>query len=228
MNGSETLMGACSRLRSHAFRRRIWRSWLRLRSAARLLAPLCRSGSTLLSALALSALALLAAALAWSVVGLTVLALCAPAALLARREIGRRRLLVLANDDLGTIGQVGKAGRHHAIGGRQAAGYHGFGFILLRHHHRFRGDNVAVADDVAERSRGTALHGRGRNNDRLRECVDLEPHIDELSRPYLKIAVGEFGLQLERPGGRIDLVVDAGELAGIDHRNSVIAEDVDR
>src|SRR5437879_3522254 len=144
MNGSETLMGACSRLRSHAFRRRIWRSWLRLRSAARLLAPLCRSGLTLLIALALSALALLAAALALSVLGLTVLALCAPAALLARREIGRRRLLVLANDDLGTIGQVGKARRHHAIGGRQSARYDGIRFVLLRHHNRLRCYNVEI------------------------------------------------------------------------------------
>src|SRR5258706_6728224 len=148
MNGSETLMGACSRLPSQTFRRRSWGSWLRLRSAARRLAPLCGSGLTLLIALALSALALLAAALALSVLGLsvlglTVLALCAPAALLTRREIGRGRLLILANDDLGAIGQVGKAGRHHAIGGRQAAGYHGVGFVLLRHHNRFRGYNVA-------------------------------------------------------------------------------------
>src|SRR5260370_3538745 len=183
MNGSETLMGACSRLRSHAFRRRIWRSWLRLRSAARLLAPLCRSGLTLLIALGLSALALLAAALALSVLSLTVLVRCAPAALLARREIGRRRLLVLANDHLGAIGQVGKAGRHHAIGGRQAARDHGICFVLLRQHNRFRGYNVALADDIAERPRRTALHGRGRYNNRLRKGVDLEPHIDELTRP---------------------------------------------
>src|SRR6266851_6680574 len=188
MNGSETLMGACSRLRSHAFRRRILVSWLRLRSAARLIAPLCGSGLALLIALALPALALLAAAfalsiLALSVLGLTVLALRALAALLARREIGRRRLLVLANDHLGAIGQVGKAGRHHAIGARQAVGYHGIGFVLLRHHNRFRGYDVALADDIAERSRRPALHRRGRDNDRLRKGVDLEPHIDELTRP---------------------------------------------
>src|SRR5229473_1600661 len=181
MNGSETLMGACSRLRSHAFRRRILVSWLRLRSAARLLAPLRRSGLALLIALALHALALLAAALALSVLGLTVLALRAPAALLARREIGRRRLLVLANDHLGAIGQVGKAGRHYPIGGRQAAGYDGIGFVLLRHHNRFRCYNVALANDIAERSRRPALHRRGRDNDRLRKGVDLEPHIDELT-----------------------------------------------
>src|ERR1700730_972835 len=178
MNGSETLMGACSRLRSHSFKRRIWGSWRRLRSAARLIAPLCGSGLTLLIALGLSALALLAAALA-----LSVLALCAPAALLARREIGRRRLLVLADDHLGAIGQVGKAGRHHAIGGRQAARYDRIRFVLLGHDNRFRGYNVAFADDIAECPRRTALHGRGRYNSRLRKCVDLEPHIDELTRP---------------------------------------------
>src|SRR2546430_13291592 len=92
------------------------RSWLRLRSAARRLAPLRGSGLTLLIAFALCALAPLAAALA-----LTVRALHVPAApFFARREIGRRRLFLLADNDLGAIGQVGKAGRHHAIGGRQS------------------------------------------------------------------------------------------------------------
>src|SRR6267378_1326362 len=87
-------------------------SWLRLRSAARLLAPRrgCGSSLTLLIALALTALALLAATLvlsvlALSVLGLTVLALCVPAAaFFTRRKISRRRLLVLADDDFGAVG----------------------------------------------------------------------------------------------------------------------------
>src|SRR5258706_9052225 len=68
-------------------------SW-RLRPTARRLAPLRRSGLTLLIALALSAIGLLAAALALSVLalsvlGLSVLCLTVPvAAFLARREIG--------------------------------------------------------------------------------------------------------------------------------------------
>src|SRR5258708_24947125 len=88
-------------------------SW-RLRPTARRLAPLRRSGLTLLIALALSAIGLLAT-LALTVLALSVLALRGPAALLARRQIGRRRLLVLADDYLGAVGQVGKAGRHHTI-----------------------------------------------------------------------------------------------------------------
>src|SRR5664279_3986549 len=156
MNGSETLMVACS--------------WLRLRSAARRLAPLRGSGLTLLIAVAL-----LAAALALSVLALSVLAQCALAALLARREIGRRRLLFLADDDLGAVGQVGKAGRHHAVGGRQAARDHRIGFVLLRHHDRFGRYDIAVADDIAEGPRRTALDCGGRYDQRLREGVDLEP-----------------------------------------------------
>src|SRR6266852_5857089 len=95
MNGSETLMDACSCWRSHTFTRRILASWLRLRSAARRLAPWRGSGLTLLIAFALNALA------SFGVLALTVFALRPPAALFARREIGRRRLLLLANDDPG-------------------------------------------------------------------------------------------------------------------------------
>src|SRR6267154_2931386 len=143
----------------------IWESWLRLRSAARRLAPLRGSGLTLLITLDLTALALLAATLALSVLGLSVLGLTvlglalSAAAFLARREIGRRRLLIPANDNLGAIGQVGKTGRHHAIGGRQAARDDGIRFVLLRHHHRLCRYNIALADDVAEGPRRTALHG---------------------------------------------------------------------
>src|SRR5712675_2011064 len=171
----------------------IWESWLRLRSAARRLAPLRGSGLTLLIALALIALAFLAAALALSVLGLTVLGLTVPAAaFLARREIGRRRLLIPANDDLD-----------------------GIGFVLLRHQNRLCRHNIAVADDVAEGPGRTALHGGARYNHRLRYGFDLEPHIDELARPKLEIGIGKFGFELERPGGRIDLVDNAGQLAAI-------------
>src|SRR6266403_513695 len=181
MNGSETLIDACSRSRSHTFKRAILGSWLRLRSAARRPAPLRGSGLTLLIAFTLAALAPVAAALALSVLGLSVLglsviALRIPAApFLARREIGRRRLLLPADNDLGAIGQIGKAGRYHAIGGRQSAGDHRIGFVLLRHHNRFGRHDVSVADDIAERPRRTALHRRGRYNQRLRKRVDLEP-----------------------------------------------------
>src|SRR6266404_9780226 len=79
MNGSETLIDTCSRLRSHTFKRRSLRSWLRLRSAARRLASLRGSGLALLIAFALVALAPLAAALALSVLALSAVALLLPA-----------------------------------------------------------------------------------------------------------------------------------------------------
>src|SRR3981189_2582791 len=94
-------------------------SWLRLRCAGRRLS-LRGSGLPLLTALALT------------VLGLPVLR--APAAFLARREIGGRRLLVLADDDLGAVGQVGKAGRHHAIGGGQSAPSPRIPLFLSRYH----------------------------------------------------------------------------------------------
>src|SRR5450432_669275 len=164
-------------------KRRVLGSWLRLRCAARLIAPPRGSGLTLLVALAsLAPLAL--TVLGLTVLWLSVLGLTFPAAaFFARRQIGGRGLLVLADDDLGAVGQIGKAGRHHAIGGRQSAGDDGVGFVLLCHHNRFRRDNVTVADDVAERSRRPALHRRRRHHYRLCEGVDLETHIDELPRP---------------------------------------------
>src|SRR5260370_17078770 len=132
MNGSETLMAACSHLRSQTFKWRILGSWLRLRCAARLL-PLRGSGLTLLIALTLRGLL---GALALSVFALPVLgwsALRAPAVFFAWREIGRRRLLVLADDDLGAVGQIGKARLHHAIGVSCPAPHPGTRSFPLRH-----------------------------------------------------------------------------------------------
>src|ERR1700716_2580261 len=159
MNGSETLMDT--------------RSWLRLGSAGWLVARRRRAGLDLLIALALRALSLLAL----GAFGLAVLALRAPAALLARCEVGGRGLFVLADDNLGAVGEIGKAGRPPSVGGRQAARDHGIGFVLLRHHDRFGGRDIAVADDIAERSRRAALHRRGWNDKRLRKRIDLEAHI---------------------------------------------------
>ena len=43
----------------------------------------------------------------------------------------------------------------------------------------------------------------------------------------MKSGIGKLGLELEGPGGLIDLVVDALQRTGIDNRNPVFAEDVD-
>src|SRR3977135_1456077 len=130
-----------------------------LRPAA-LLAGRRRSGLTLLVALA-----------SFTVFGLAVLALAAlaigRAAALAWREVGGRRRIVLANEDLCPVGQIGKPGRHHAIRRRQAAGDHGIALVLLYHHDRLGGCNITLADHVAEGAGGPALHRRGRHHDRL-------------------------------------------------------------
>src|SRR5580704_14960977 len=141
MNGSETLMAACSRPQNQTFMPNILRSWLRLRSAARRLARLHGDGLSFLIALALTALVPLAAALA--VLALPfLLGLNVPAAApFMRREIGRRRLSFTADDDLCAISQVGKTRRHHRIGRRQSARNHRIGFVLLRHRDRFGGDD---------------------------------------------------------------------------------------
>ena len=87
---------------------------------------------------------------------------------------------------------------------------------------------LSWADHVAERSGRAALHRRRRHHDRLLERFDLQPHIDELSGPELELGVRKFGLQLQRARGRIDLVVDALQRAGIDDGDAVIAEHVHR
>ena len=194
------------------------------------------SGLSFLIALAALALAAVFAVLALTVLGLTVLGLAVfaltalairAAAALARREVGGRRRVVGADQDLGAVGQIGKARGHHAVGGRKPAGDHGVVLVLLRHHDRFGGRDVALADHIAERSGRAALDRRGRHHDRLVEGFDLQPHIDELARPELEFGVGKFGLELQRSRGRIDLVVDAFQRAGVDHRDAVIAEHVD-
>src|SRR5205814_9977692 len=163
MNGSETLMVARSSLVQAFKQAAVW-SWLRFRSAPRLLASLPRC---------LTALALLAPAFALFVLALYILALCIPAlrattAFFAGRKIGRRRLVVLADNHLGPIGQVGKARGHHAIGGRQSARDHGIMFVLLRHRDRLRCDDVVVPDDIAEGTGRPPLHRGGRNHHSLR------------------------------------------------------------
>src|SRR5258708_2913786 len=206
MNGSETLMDARSWLRGQAFMQTsllAWnsRSWLRLRAAAGRRTRRCGSGLTLLIALALAALSLAAtlavlalAILGLTILGLAVLALHIPAAsLLARGEIGARRLLFFADDDFCTIGQVGKAGRHHTIGRRQPAGDDRIVLVLLRHHDRFGGYDIIVTNHVAESSPLTALRPRRQYHERLPQRIDPEPHVDELHRPELLSDVAKLG-----------------------------------
>src|SRR6185312_11409878 len=128
------------------------RSWLRLRSAARW-CGWCRAGLSLLITVTALALAAVFAILALTFPGLTflrlpVLALTAlgvslgvsldvslgigAAAALARRQIGGWRPIIGANQNFGAVGQIGKACRHDAVGGRKPAGDDGVVFVLLR------------------------------------------------------------------------------------------------
>src|SRR5437868_5606436 len=157
MKGSETLMARFPlRLAGGP------PSWRRLRRGSGARRRRCGAGLPLLVAFALRAafapaltpLALLAlpglavAALAFPFPGLAVLARLArtAAATLARRQVGRGHLIVVADRHLRAVGQVGKARRHHAIGRRQAAGDNRIVFVLLRHGDRLRGDGTVLAD----------------------------------------------------------------------------------
>src|SRR3954471_5517472 len=217
MNGSETLMVACSLANSfQACGPR--RSRLRLRSAARWLGR-CRAGLSLLIALAALALAAVLAILALTFPGLTFLGLAVlalpalgislgislgigAAAALARREVGGRRPSIGADQNFGAVGQVSKARGHDAIRRREPARDHGVVFVLLRHHDRLRGRDIVWADHVAERTDRAELDRRRRHHDRLLDRFDLQPHIDELSGPELEFCIRKFGLQLQRAGGR--------------------------
>ena len=73
-----------------------------------------------------------------------------------------------------------------------------------------------VLDHVDERAVRPALHRRGRHHDDLAQRVDQQAHIDELARPELQIGIGKLGLEPDRAGGLIDLVVDHQHLAVVE------------
>src|ERR1700722_15975017 len=76
--------------------------------------------------------------------GLAIPAVTVAPAAPFRRQIERRNLVVGADRDLGAVGQIGKAGCHHAIVNRKPAGDHRIGLALLRHRDRFCRDGVVI------------------------------------------------------------------------------------
>ncbi len=88
--------------------------------------------------------------------------------------------------------------------------------------------DVVVTHRVNEGAVRPALHRAGRHHDHLLQRVDQQPHVDELSGPQLDIGVRELGLQFHRAGRCVDLVVDHGQLAVVDHRIVVGTQRVDR
>ena len=177
----------------------------------------------------LGALALLAPPLALPILGLSVLALDVPAARFlrgARSAVGvcsSLPMMTLAPSD-----RLAKPVVTTRSEGVSPLAITASVLVLLRHHDRFRGRDVVVADDIAERSRRTALHRRGRYTTACIRVSTLSRTLTNCPGPELKIGIRKFGLELERAGGRIDLVVDAFQRAGIDDGNPVIAEHVDR
>jgi hypothetical protein len=75
-------------------------------------------------------------------------------------------------------------------------------------------DRLVVLHDVDERPLGAALDGRRGRERRVGPGLDGHPHVDELVREEHAVGVREFGLELDRAGRGVDLVVRGQEPAG--------------
>ena len=139
----------------------------------------------------------------------------------------RRRWRGVADGDLAAVGEADEAGGDHAFGRREPALDHGLRLILLLHHDRAHRHGVVVLDHVDESAVGAALHRAGRDGDHAFQRVDQQPHIDELAGPEHEAGIGKLGLELDRAGGLIDLVVDHAQGAAVDHRVAVWALCID-
>ena len=132
--------------------------------------------------------------------------------------VGRRGgRSVAADRHLRAVGQTYEAGGDDLVAGRHAARHHGLVLVLPldldRPHRRL----AVVADDVDEGAVRPALHGAGRDHRDALERVDQKPHVDELAGPERHVRVREFRLELDRACRGIDLVVDHGQCAVLDH-----------
>src|SRR5579863_3471657 len=83
---------------------------------------------------------------------------------------------------------------------------HGDGNLL-------RVDGFVRQDDVDVRSDGAVLNGRRGNRYRSAKNLDLQLRVDELIREQSSVLVGKDCLAAERPGVRVDLVVNGQETA---------------
>src|SRR5882672_983586 len=79
---------------------------------------------------------------------------------------------------------------------------------------RAQGDGAVVLEHIHEGSLCAALYRRGRNQSRAAERVEQQAHVDELVGEEIAVLVRKLGFQLDRPRGRIDLVVDGEQLSG--------------
>ena len=74
----------------------------------------------------------------------------------------------------------------------------------------------AVLDDVDEGRGAVVLDRGGGYEDDVVEGLDQQTGVDELIGEELVAGIVEGGAELERPGGGVDLVIEGGELAGLD------------
>ena len=109
-----------------------------------------------------------------------------------------------------------------------AARDHGLRLVHMRHRDGALADAVLRPQDVGEGGVvGSSLDGGGRNHHDAFERVDEQADIDELPRPQLQAGVGKLRLHPDRPGRRVDLVVDDLQGAAIE-LFAVGAERLDR
>ena len=80
--------------------------------------------------------------------------------------------------------------------------------------HRGHRDGLVLLDQEDECARRAALDGGRRDQRRVLMRFDHHAHVDELVRKQRAVGVGKFGLDLDRPGGRVDLIVDRQQPAG--------------
>ena len=73
---------------------------------------------------------------------------------------------------------------------------------------------VVLVDDVNIGAAGAELDGGGRDHDGVFEGADAHADVDELVGEEAFVVVGKFGLEAERAGGGIDLVIEGFQEAG--------------
>ena len=75
------------------------------------------------------------------------------------------------------------------------------------------GDGVVRLDEIDKCAGGAALDRSGRDQRHILQCVDEQLYVDELVGKQALVGIVENRPQLDRPGGRIDLVVNRLQLS---------------
>src|SRR5579871_903029 len=124
-------------------------------------------------------------------------------------RVGLGRVVLRADDDLGAVAELVGAVDHNALAGCEAGKDFdalAFGYAELDRPNRYR---RVVIDDVDEGAGRPALDACGRDRRDVGVGIEQQANVDELVRVEQPVVVGKYGAQLDRPGGRIDLAVEA-------------------